>query len=580
MTPDTTHTDKYRTIKRGAWRWTVREDCCDLIDSPIFKKFGELLRAGEVRSITVSKSKTTVIVPASVAHSDVDLIVKNYRFRHWHQKACSWVRRMVGMKELQLGIEIQRRGIPVSVPVAVGEKRVCGIVVRSFVALERIPDVTDVELFAANVDPASLLPEQLRLRRKVIRDLGALVRKMHKEGIYQYDFNPCNFLVNPQTGDLTVIDFAKVKIFQNMPEDKALENLGKFARRRDRIPMTDVLRFLHGYVGTGGERKDERFGLFRVAERVNREIVARDLRSTAERCMNHNRKFAIVNSGSRKGIFLKGDNKFGKYDDALVDKFVDVALVAEVVEKGVAEATIEHFGRQICVRICCGENIAIEAEWQRRNMLLHAGLIGDVPLALVYFGDGKACWFSEPMHKKIAMRADRAMALMGLLNSEASNSTDKILIARAVFLYGLRGLRFAAPSGGEDIGADWFAVRRKFQNGLLHFGVRFGGHGTKRYFRLEVGVGEAGSHYAEMSVAKRKICGGTLPLSEVLMADSWARFGQRFRNVWMFPAKWNTAATDAFYYTNATDLPKRISQAAALVRERLPLVMEIAARTA
>ncbi len=580
MTHKTTRTDKYRTIRRGAWRWIVREDYCDLIDSPIFKEFSALLKAGEVKPTTISKYKTTVIAPAAVARSDVDLIVKNYRFRYWYQKARSWVRRMVGVKELRLGLAIQRRGIPVSVPVAVGERRVCGIVVQSFVALERIPDVTDVELFAANVDPASLSPEHLRLRRKVIFDLGALVRKMHKEGIYQYDFNPCNFLVNPRTGDLTVIDFAKVKIFRNMPESKALENLAKFARRRDRIPLTDAFRFLRGYVGAGCDRKDERFGLFRIAERANREIVSRDLRAAAERCMNRNRKFAIAASGPRRGIFRKSGNKFGRYDGALVDKFVSVALAAEADKSGIAEATMEHFGRQIRVRIRHGEANAMEAEWQRQNMLLHAGLTGGTPIALIDCGDGTAYWFAEAADKEVAPRSDRAMALMGLLNKEASDSADKVLIARAVFLYGLRGLRFAAPSAGEDIGADWFAVRRKFQDGLLHLGVRFGRQGEKRYFRLEVGVGEAGSNYSGLAAAKRNIHNGALPLSEVLMAGSWARFGQRFLNVWTFPEKWNTAAADTFYYSDAAELPERISQAATLVRERLPLIMEIAARTA
>ena len=436
-------------------------------------------------------------------------------------------------------------------------------------------------MFAANVDPAGLAPEELRLRRRVVTNLGALVRKMHHEGVYQYDFNPCNFLVDPKTGELTVIDFAKVKLYKHMPEDKALENLAKFARRRDRIPMTDVFRFLRGYVGAGREKKDERFGLFRVAEQLNREIVSRDLRAAAERCMNRNRKFAVTGRGERHGIFLKSGNKFGKFDDALMDKFIDVAMAAGARKNGITKATLEHFGRRLHAQIRYGRVEAMEAEWQRLNMLRHAGLTGDVPLALIYFGDGTAYCFVEPAHKEIPLRADRAMALMGLLNEKASASADRVLLARATFLYGLRGLRFAAPPSGADVGADWFAVRHKLRERLLHLGVRFGGRGAKRFFRLEIAVGETGSNYGDIAAGKRALRDGALPLSEVVIAAEYlGGLRQRFRNVWHFPAGWNIAAMDTFYYTTDAELPGLILRAAALVRERLPLVLESAARRA
>ncbi len=410
MTHQNSDLIKYVSVKRGSWRWNVREDRREIVDSPVFARFDELLRAGRIKATTVSARKTTAIAPASVAQTDVDLVVKNYRFGHWYQKARSWFRRMVGIKELRLGLEMLRRGIPASVPVAVGERRAAGMVVQSFVAVECLPGVVDFEIFAINVNPADLDAKALRARRRAVRGLGARVRKLHDEGIYQYDCNPCNFLINPETLEQTFIDLAKVSVYRNMPQEKKLENLAKIARRRERVPLTDAMRFLRGYAGEGRDAREERFELFRRAEEKNRAIVRDDVEQEGARCLRNGRNFAVVRDGDRSGVLNKTCNKLGRYDKILLADYFEKA------EKACAAGTpaaINCFGREVRADVRCGDYPEMEAAWRRLNMLLRAGLGCDLPVALLKSG-GRGFLLAEKDAVRPDERAARAMAFLGL----------------------------------------------------------------------------------------------------------------------------------------------------------------------
>ncbi|MFH1549070.1 MAG: lipopolysaccharide kinase InaA family protein [Planctomycetota bacterium] len=581
MTEQNSDTDEYITIERRPWRWIVRADRRKLIDSPVFQHFDALIEDGKVTPTTLSVRKTTVIAPADIAMTNCDLIVKHYRVTHWYQKLRSWFRRMIGVKELRLGRELLRRGIPVSAPVAAGERRRFRMVCESFVALDRLPDAMDFELYALRVRPESLAAGDLRTRRKAIRDLGALVRRLHNEGVYQYDCNPCNFLVDPGTHRLTFIDLAKVRIYRHLPQRKVLENLAKLARHREMIPVTDLMRFLRGYTeGTQG-RKEDRFALFRKVEMINRKLVAGDVQREGRRCLKAGRRFAKVRRGGRWGIFNKTGYKLKEFDEVLLSNFIGTANEAtrnaELVKTHIV---MPLFGEEIQADILAGTYASLKYIYQRKSMLFRAGFSGDMPLALLGYldrGIRRGFLFSRPDAAPVKKKAVRTMAFLNLRQPPVQIDDPSVLIsyARGRMLEQLRGDGFYLPPDGADDGEEWFALRKNFGDyHLAHIALRLGRHRESAFFRLEVGTGLADLDYSQLEWGSPQADGGKKPFSEVVLETRWGRFRQKSRNLFTLPERWNISAYDTFYFNDSVEFEIGLERAVALVRKYLPGFLE------
>jgi tRNA A-37 threonylcarbamoyl transferase component Bud32 len=582
MTHRDNQPEEYATVSRAPWRWIVRADRRELIDSPVFRRFDEMLKGGEISPVTVSSRKTTAIAPASVAETDCDLIVKNYRIDLWYRRLRSWFRRMVGVKELRVGRELMRLGIPVSVPVAVGERRKFGMVVQCFVAVERLPRRVDLEEWALSVEPESLPSPALRARRSAVRRLGELVRKLHDAGIYQYDFNPCNFLIEPQTLELTFIDLAKVQIYKKMPRRRALDNLAKLARHREKIPLTDAMRFLKGYLGGTREKKKERFLLFREIEPLNRRLVASDVEREGRRCLTAGRNFAKLRAGAYRGIFSRAGHKLKDFDHSLLNVFVQKGI--ETLGKGGGRrvrGAVNFFGSEIEVEILGGTYASLVLIWKRMHMLLRAGLGGEMPLALVGYaekGARRGFLFSVPAAAKISGRAARAMAFLDLRRPPVAleNVPASLLkYARERMLERLREDGFYPPADEAGEGERWFTIRKGLGDyHVIHLALRLGEQSGRRFFRLEIGAGVADAEYSQLEWCPGRLDDGKIPFSQVLLATGWGRFRQKFFNLCARPAAWNVSARDTYYFDDAVKFELNLERAIALVKKLLPVYVE------
>jgi|GEM_PF-6852600 len=376
-------TQRYTDLDRPPFRWTVREDLAEIIDEPVFTAFDKFIRTAHPQVLTRSKSKTTIIAPLNSAAGKREFIIKNYRFPRLYQRLRSLFHRTVAVKELRVGREIETRGIPVSVPAAIGERRSLGMVNECFVVIERLPGRIDLENYLLMPDVASLSEEEIARRRRVINGLAALVGQLHENGIYQYDCNLCNFLLDPESLSLTFIDLAKVDISSSLTRRKRVDNLAKLMRHRLRIPATDAMRFLRSYVGGGRENREERHRLAAETSRANYHLLHRHFAKETRQCLHSGRNYQSLECAECTAIFRKRNYAEYPKPGELLAGLTDAARqAAQAGGRHGASFRYDLGGGEEVLWGFEGRYMDLEFTWRERNGLYPAGAWENFPLGL------------------------------------------------------------------------------------------------------------------------------------------------------------------------------------------------------
>jgi tRNA A-37 threonylcarbamoyl transferase component Bud32 len=372
----------YLDISKPPLRWKIREDLKGIMDEPVFTSFEKFIEARKPQVVTRTPSKTTIITPLDSAPGH-EFVIKRYGLAHWYEKARSYFRRTIAVKELRLGLEIERRGIPVSVPAAVAERKKLGMATECYVVVERLPGRTDLEDYLLAPERNSLSKEKIHERRRVIRNLAALVKQLHENGIYQYDCNLCNFLLEPQTLALTFIDLAKVSISSSLPRHKRADNLAKLIRHRLRFSAPDMARFLSAYAGPGRGSRDARRRLATETLAANRHLLERLFAKEAAECLHDGRNSQSLKSPECAGIFRKMNHAPYGEPERFLARFFAAAREAVLAKGGHAAAFRFDLGRgEETIWAFEGRYPDLEFTWRERNGLYPAGAWEEFPLGL------------------------------------------------------------------------------------------------------------------------------------------------------------------------------------------------------
>jgi tRNA A-37 threonylcarbamoyl transferase component Bud32 len=218
--------------------------------------------------------------------SGPSLFVKVFRVPSGWPRFRYFLRPSKARSEAEIATGVRARGFDVAGPIAVGEERHLGILLRSFsVITERVGrDLRDWL-----VDPRTPSSK----RRVLVVSFGAFVRRLHDAGIDQDDLSPNNFLVDPK-GDFVLIDFERCRVGAPLGEER-WSRLAKLHRHDLSVSRADRLRLLRAYLGEETGRQTRR-GAWRKIEAAFWRIRRRDARHAARAAFRPGRHVAHKDS--------------------------------------------------------------------------------------------------------------------------------------------------------------------------------------------------------------------------------------------------------------------------------------------
>ncbi|MFI5314630.1 MAG: lipopolysaccharide kinase InaA family protein [Myxococcota bacterium] len=195
------------------------------------------------------------------------------------------LRRSKARRERAVARRIERLGIAVAPPVAVGEQRRRGLLERSF-AVSRDLGARDLRAVLESLRGDGLA------RRALLERFAVFARKLHDTGVDQDDFSPNNFLLRDD-GSFVLIDFERARVRRGSLGGRAWTQLAKLHRRDFGVSRSDRLRFLRAYLGSHGAagRAERRAAWQRIWPEFHR-IRRRDARRAAAAALAEGRNIA------------------------------------------------------------------------------------------------------------------------------------------------------------------------------------------------------------------------------------------------------------------------------------------------
>lgn len=249
--------------------WTAAETHLDS-----FSDFDEALR--KVRVIKDLAGKKTV----EAAAGGRTYLAKIYKKTGWWKKLLSLMKISKASHEAKVSIAAVRAGLPCAPVVAHGEREAGSVAV-----VERIDGARQLqELLLAPETPR-------RLRRKLLLLYGRFARRLQDAGLWQYDFNPSNILMDGSR--MLLIDFERAKFRgRALPESERLRLVAKM-NRLPGLSKTDRLRFLKGYLDNDAADRARKGEIVAALLRYHAEKAASDVEKAGERCFEENRDFGL-----------------------------------------------------------------------------------------------------------------------------------------------------------------------------------------------------------------------------------------------------------------------------------------------
>jgi len=150
----------------------------------------------------------------------------------------------------RIGHGLLTRGIATARPVAVLERRVCGFLLDSLLATEKIEGAIRLDFWVRQTQSANQ-------RRRIIEQLARLIERMHYLGISQRDLKAPNVLVRQRRGGdlkLYLVDLDGLRLGRRVCRRRRVQNLMRLNVSADEIghiSRTDRLRFLRAYLRPG-----------------------------------------------------------------------------------------------------------------------------------------------------------------------------------------------------------------------------------------------------------------------------------------------------------------------------------------
>ena len=97
-----------------------------------------------------------------------------------------------------MGVAMENLGLPVARHLAMGERRIAGLLQEDYLIQEALSGYKDFDRWFAENFEGKLHGRPVLERRHAINRLAALIRRMHDQGVLQRDLKPDQIVVGPE----------------------------------------------------------------------------------------------------------------------------------------------------------------------------------------------------------------------------------------------------------------------------------------------------------------------------------------------------------------------------------------------
>lgn len=231
----------FKPLQAGGLVWHVRRKLVRDSHLPVLSNPDRFL-GSDSRLLKNGASTTLSIAPG-------DAILKRFNLKRYRSLLKNQFQRSRARKAFQGAYHLEIFGIPTARPIAFAEKKLMGLVTKSYLLMEFIPDTRAVDQFTREWNV-----EDEAARRATASLLGRILGRLHESGFANRDLKPRNVIVG-QAGDAWIIDLDGVHFKERVNDETRFRNLDRMVREmreQGSLSVRDRMRFLRSYVQTAG----------------------------------------------------------------------------------------------------------------------------------------------------------------------------------------------------------------------------------------------------------------------------------------------------------------------------------------
>ena len=175
------------------------------------------------------KSRAQILKPgrtSTVGKAD-GLVLKRFNFRKLQNLVKDLFRPSRARRAFRAAYHLELVGIPTARPIAAADRRVCGILVRSYFLMEEVPGAVDL---------GKLLRDGWVPDADVIKQAAILFAKLHGEGFSHRDLKESN-LVLGTGGKLSVLDLDGLRFVHEVTKIRVVSDLERLVRGVEKYPQ-------------------------------------------------------------------------------------------------------------------------------------------------------------------------------------------------------------------------------------------------------------------------------------------------------------------------------------------------------
>ena len=211
------------------------------------------------RRQVIKESRSGLVCRGRLALADgraLEVICKRSRPRGLFKRILQSLRGSRSMLAWKRGNALLHRQIPTARPLAVVERRRCGLLMDSLVISEYLPHTQDLDTLLTVALREQPIDAQHRLKRELAASLARLVRRLHERGFFHRDLKAPNILVQwdpaaPEPARTLLVDMDGLRVIRRPTsnvERQVLARLNVSLDHCKRVTLTDRVRFLRLYL--------------------------------------------------------------------------------------------------------------------------------------------------------------------------------------------------------------------------------------------------------------------------------------------------------------------------------------------